>query len=211
MRRVWALAGARHAATAATVSAVRSPPRTFATTPRRLQTSLVEGPTTPSPPQHPQKQQQPAPANATTSQLQAIAQYTHAFAAVEGRRPRILLCSFDDDTAERRDDHFAISMADVGFDVDISPTRQSPAQVARQAVEADVHGIHVGVRTPAGAAALPRLLECLQQNAMDDVFVTATATSALEPVPAGVVCVRGDDFMSAAETIVRLLQESPAA
>lgn len=142
------------------------------------------------------------------TRLQAVAQYAHAFAAVEGRRPRILLCAIGDSAEEKRDDHFATAMADLGFDVDVGPARQTPAQIARQAVEADVHGIYVGVRSADGAAALPRLLECLRQNAADDIFVAAASVGAPTAVPPGVVSVKRDDFGSTAETFVRLLQSS---
>lgn len=150
-------------------------------------------------------------ANRESKELRAVAQYTHDFAEVEGRRPRILLCTFEDCTQGRPDDKFAIVMADLGFDVDIGPAKQSPEQIARQAVEADVHGIHVSVLTEAGAVPLQRLVDCLKQEDAEDIFVTVAAAEPPAVVPPRVVCVTRGDFVGAAETIKSLLQASDPA
>ena len=61
------------------------------------------------------------------------------FEAAEGRRPRILLAKMGQDGHDRGQKVVATGMADLGWDVDIGPLFQTPAEAARQAVEADVH------------------------------------------------------------------------
>ena len=61
------------------------------------------------------------------------------FAAANGRRPRILIAKMGQDGHDRGQKVIATAFADLGFDVDIGPLFQTPEEVARQAVEADVH------------------------------------------------------------------------
>ncbi|KPA79796.1 putative methylmalonyl-coenzyme a mutase [Leptomonas pyrrhocoris] len=143
-----------------------------------------------------------------SKELRAVAEYTHSFAEVEGRRPRILLCTFEDCSQGRPDDKFATVMADLGFDVDIGPSKQAPEQIARQAVEADVHGVHVSVLSDAGAAPLPHLVECLKQDGAEDVFVTVAAEAPPANMPRGAVYVKRGDFVGVAQTIMKLLHAS---
>ncbi|WP_281283541.1 methylmalonyl-CoA mutase family protein [Modestobacter excelsi] len=69
------------------------------------------------------------------------------FAEAEGRRPRILVAKTGQDGHDRGQKVIATAFADLGFDVDVGPPFQTPEEVARQAVEADVHV--VGVSSPA--------------------------------------------------------------
>ncbi|POM22407.1 Methylmalonyl-CoA mutase large subunit [Actinomadura rubteroloni] len=68
---------------------------------------------------------------------------TGAFAEAEGRRPRILVAKMGQDGHDRGQKVIATGFADLGFDVDVGPLFQTPAEVARQAVEADVHVVGV--------------------------------------------------------------------
>ena len=80
------------------------------------------------------------------------------FAEAEGRRPRILVAKMGQDGHDRGQKVIATAFADLGFDVDVGPLFQTPEEVARQAVEADVHVVGVSLarrRAPhpgAGAA-----------------------------------------------------------
>ena len=65
------------------------------------------------------------------------------FARAEGRRPRILVAKMGQDGHDRGQKVIATAFADLGFDVDVGPLFQTPAEVARQAVEADVHIVGV--------------------------------------------------------------------
>ena len=78
-----------------------------------------------------------------------------AFAEAEGRRPRILVAKMGQDGHDRGQKVIATAFADLGFDVDVGPLFQTPDEVARQAVEADVHvvGVVLARRRPPHARA----------------------------------------------------------
>jgi methylmalonyl-CoA mutase len=96
-----------------------------------------------------------------------------AFAHAEGRRPRLLVCKLGQDGHDRGMKVIASAFADLGFDVDIGPLFQMPEEVARQAVENDVHV--VGVSTQAGGhrTLVPQLVEALRAEGAGDVVVVA--------------------------------------
>ncbi len=94
-----------------------------------------------------------------------------AFADDEGRRPRILVAKLGQDGHDRGAKVIATSFADLGFDVDVGPLFQTPEEVARQAIENDVHA--VGVSTQAGGhkTLVPQLIEALRSQGGADVVV----------------------------------------
>ncbi len=75
--------------------------------------------------------------------VQRVLDATEAFARNEGRRPRILVAKIGQDGHDRGQKVIATAFADLGFDVDIGPLFATPEEVARQAVENDVHIIGV--------------------------------------------------------------------
>jgi methylmalonyl-CoA mutase len=83
------------------------------------------------------------------------------FAAEHGRRPRLLLAKLGQDGHDRGVKVVAAGLSDLGFDVDLGPLFQTPEDVARQALESDVH--FVGVSTQAGAhlTLVPELVQAL--------------------------------------------------
>jgi methylmalonyl-CoA mutase len=81
-------------------------------------------------------------------EFDAIRERVDAFAEAEGRRPRILVAKLGQDGHDRGMKVIATAFADFGFDVDIGPLFQVPKEVARQAIENDVHVI--GVSSQAG-------------------------------------------------------------
>ena len=83
---------------------------------------------------------------------------TDAFEEEHGRRPRILMAKMGQDGHDRGQKVLATAFADLGFDVDVGPLFQTPAEVARQAVEADVH--IVGVNSLAAGHLTPRAASC---------------------------------------------------
>ncbi len=93
------------------------------------------------------------------------------FAADEGRRPRILVAKLGQDGHDRGAKVIATAFADLGFDVDVAPLFQTPEEVARQAVENDVH--IVGISTQAGGhkTLVPQLIEALKREGSADVVV----------------------------------------
>ena len=93
------------------------------------------------------------------------------FAKNDGRRPRILVAKIGQDGHDRGAKIVATGFADIGFDVDIGPLFQTPEEVARQAVENDVH--IVGVSTLAGGhkTLVPKLIEELKNYGRDDILI----------------------------------------
>ncbi len=93
------------------------------------------------------------------------------FAALEGRRPRILVAKLGQDGHDRGAKVIATSFADLGFDVDIGPLFQTPAEVARQALENDVH--IVGISSLAGGhkSLVPEVIEELGKLGRADIMV----------------------------------------
>ncbi|MBO3273289.1 methylmalonyl-CoA mutase [Hymenobacter defluvii] len=95
------------------------------------------------------------------------------FAAREGRRPRMLVAKMGQDGHDRGSKIIATSFADVGFDVDIAPLFQTPAEVARQATENDVHVVGVSSLAAGHKTLIPQLLAELRQLDRADILVIA--------------------------------------
>ena len=93
------------------------------------------------------------------------------FSKNDGRRPRILVAKIGQDGHDRGAKIVATGFADIGFDVDIGPLFQTPEEVARQAVENDVH--IVGISTLAGGhkTLVPKLIEELKNYGRDDILI----------------------------------------
>ncbi len=94
-----------------------------------------------------------------------------AFAAEEGRRPRILVVKMGQDGHDRGAKVIATSFADIGFDVDIGPLFQTPDEAARQAVENDVHVIGVSSQAAGHKTLVPQLVDELRRQGAGDILV----------------------------------------
>lgn len=105
--------------------------------------------------------------------LEQARKMTQSFAEKYGRRPRILVAKMGQDGHDRGAKVIATSFADIGFDVDIGPLFQTPDEVAKQAVENDVH--FVGISSLAGGhkTLIPELIEELKKQGRDDIQVIA--------------------------------------
>jgi methylmalonyl-CoA mutase len=95
------------------------------------------------------------------------------FAAREGRRPRMLVAKMGQDGHDRGAKIIATSFADVGFDVDLAPLFQTPAEVARQAVDNDVHVVGVSSLAAGHNTLLPQLIRELANEGRPDILVIA--------------------------------------
>jgi methylmalonyl-CoA mutase len=93
------------------------------------------------------------------------------FAEAEGRRPRILVAKMGQDGHDRGQKVIATAFADLGFDVDVGPLFQTPAEVARQAVEADVHVVGVSSLAAGHLTLVPELREALAALDRPDIVV----------------------------------------
>ena len=94
-----------------------------------------------------------------------------AFEAADGRRPRILLAKMGQDGHDRGQKVIASAFADLGWDVDIGPLFQTPAEAARQAVEADVHVIGASSLAAGHLTLVPELREELAALGRDDIMI----------------------------------------
>ncbi|MVM31037.1 methylmalonyl-CoA mutase [Spirosoma sp. HMF4905] len=95
------------------------------------------------------------------------------FAELDGRRPRILVAKMGQDGHDRGAKVIATSFADLGFDVDMGPLFQTPAEVARQAAENDVHIVGVSSLAAGHKTLVPQLIEELKKIGRDDILVIA--------------------------------------
>jgi methylmalonyl-CoA mutase len=93
------------------------------------------------------------------------------FAEAEGRRPRILVAKMGQDGHDRGQKVIATAFADLGFDVDVGPLFQTPGEVARQAVEADVHVVGVSSLAAGHLTLVPELRDALAALDRPDIVV----------------------------------------
>ncbi|MGD9526278.1 MAG: cobalamin-dependent protein, partial [Pseudonocardia sp.] len=93
------------------------------------------------------------------------------FAEQEGRQPRILVAKMGQDGHDRGQKVIATAFADLGFDVDVGPLFQTPAEVARQAVEADVHVIGASSLAAGHLTLVPELRAELAKLDREDIMV----------------------------------------
>jgi methylmalonyl-CoA mutase len=93
------------------------------------------------------------------------------FAGAEGRRPRILVAKMGQDGHDRGAKVIATAFADIGFDVDMGPLFQTPREVARSAVESDVHVVGVSSLAAGHRTLVPQLIEELRRQGREDILV----------------------------------------
>lgn len=98
-------------------------------------------------------------------------QLANAFAKQEGRRPRIMIAKMGQDGHDRGAKVVATGYADVGFDVDIGPLFQTPAEAAKQAVENDVHILGVSSLAAGHKTLVPQVIEELKKHGREDIMV----------------------------------------
>ncbi len=95
------------------------------------------------------------------------------FAKQEGRRPRIMVAKMGQDGHDRGAKVIATSFADLGFDVDITPLFQTPEEVAKQAVENDVHVVGASSLAAGHKTLVPQLIKELKKQGREDIMVIA--------------------------------------
>jgi methylmalonyl-CoA mutase len=93
------------------------------------------------------------------------------FALQEGRRPRIMIAKMGQDGHDRGAKVVATGYADLGFDVDIGPLFQTPAEVAKQAVENDVHILGVSSLAAGHKTLVPQVIDELKKYDREDIIV----------------------------------------
>ncbi len=103
--------------------------------------------------------------------FQAAQALADKFAELDGRRPRIMVAKLGQDGHDRGAKVIATSFADLGFDVDVGPLFQTPAEAARQAVENDVHILGISSLAAGHKTLVPQTLEALKTLGRDDILV----------------------------------------
>src|SRR5699024_12597949 len=104
-------------------------------------------------------------------EIEEMQRMTEEFLENEGRRPRILVAKMGQDGHDRGAKVVASSYADLGFDVDIGPLFQTPAETAAQAVENDEHVIGVSSLAAGHKTLVPQLMEELQKLGRKDILI----------------------------------------
>jgi methylmalonyl-CoA mutase len=98
---------------------------------------------------------------------------TRLFAEKEGRQPRIMIAKMGQDGHDRGAKVVSTGYADIGFDVDIGPLFQTPAEAARQAVENDVHVLGVSSLAAGHKTLIPQVIDELKKHGREDILVIA--------------------------------------
>ncbi|MDB4044370.1 methylmalonyl-CoA mutase [Emcibacteraceae bacterium] len=136
-----------------------------------------------------------------------------AFAEKVGRRPRILVAKMGQDGHDRGAKIIATAFADIGFDVDVGPLFQTPAETAREAIENDVHIIGVSSQAAGHKTLIPSLINALRVEGVDDILVVAGGVIPThdydELYKAGVSAIfgPGTNIPDAASKVIDVLEE----
>ncbi|MEQ1786843.1 MAG: methylmalonyl-CoA mutase [Acidimicrobiales bacterium] len=136
-----------------------------------------------------------------------------AFAQEEGRRPRLLVAKMGQDGHDRGAKVVGTAFADLGFDVDFGPLFETPAEVARAAIENDVHVVGVSSQAAGHKTLVPQLIEELRANGGGDILVVCGGVIPPqdydELYAAGVVAIfgPGTNLSTAAVSVLELLRE----
>jgi len=135
------------------------------------------------------------------------------FAAAHGRRPRMLVAKIGQDGHDRGAKVIATAFADLGFDVDIGTLFQTPEEVARQAVENDVHVVGVSTQSGGHKTLVPQLIKELRRLGAEDIIVTvggivpARDYAFLEQAGVKAVFGPGTRIPKAARRVLQLIRE----
>ena len=141
-----------------------------------------------------------------------------AFAKTEGRRPRMLVAKMGQDGHDRGAKVIATAFADLGFDVDMGPLFQTPAEAARDAIENDVHVVGVSSQAAGHKTLVPMLIDELKKAGANNILVVCGGVIPPQDYDmlneAGVAAIfgPGTNIPSAARKVLALIAEkSPNA
>ena len=140
-----------------------------------------------------------------------IEEHISSFTKNFGRRPRILVAKLGQDGHDRGAKVIATSFADMGFDVDIGPLFQTPEEVAKQAIENDVHIIGVSTQAAGHKTLVPMLIEALKNEQADNVIVVCGGIIPEKDIPdlksqgVGAVFGPGTSISEAAMEVIKLI------
>lgn len=142
----------------------------------------------------------------------AIQKSVEDFAAEEGRRPRMLVVKMGQDGHDRGAKVIATAFADIGFDVDVGPLFQTPAEAAQDAVDNDVHVIGISSQAAGHKTLAPQLIDALKDKDAEDILVICGGVIPQQDYEflqkAGVKAIfgPGTNIPEAAQDILRLIR-----
>ena len=119
-----------------------------------------------------------------TATIDRVLAATGAFADAEGRRPRILIAKMGQDGHDRGQKVVVTAFADLGFDVDVGPLFSTPAEVAQQAVDNDVHLVGVNSLAAGHLTLVPALRDALAELGRPDILIVVGGVIPPADIPA---------------------------
>ncbi len=146
----------------------------------------------------------------------AIQASVEAFAEDEGRRPRMLVVKMGQDGHDRGAKVIATAFADIGFDVDVGPLFQTPAEAAQDAIDNDVHVIGISSQAAGHKTLAPKLVQALKDAGAGDIIVICGGVIPQQDYQflydSGVKAIfgPGTNIPKAAEDILRLIRQAKA-
>ncbi len=146
----------------------------------------------------------------------AIQKSVEEFAEVEGRRPRMLVVKMGQDGHDRGAKVIATAFADIGFDVDVGPLFQTPAEAAQDAVDNDVHVIGISSQAAGHKTLAPQLIAALKEAGAEDILVICGGVIPQQDYQflydAGVKAIfgPGTNIPEAAQDIMKLIAQTRA-
>lgn len=144
----------------------------------------------------------------------AIQKSVEDFAEAEGRRPRMLVVKMGQDGHDRGAKVIATAFADIGFDVDVGPLFQTPAEAAQDAVDNDVHVIGISSQAAGHKTLAPQLVTALKEAGAEDILVICGGVIPQQDYQflydAGVKAIfgPGTNIPKAAQDILTLIRET---
>ncbi|MEX0312354.1 MAG: methylmalonyl-CoA mutase [Tateyamaria sp.] len=144
----------------------------------------------------------------------AIQKSVEDFAEAEGRRPRMLVVKMGQDGHDRGAKVIATAFADIGFDVDVGPLFQTPAEAAQDAVDNDVHVVGISSQAAGHKTLAPQLVQALKDAGADDIIVICGGVIPQQDYTflydAGVKAIfgPGTNIPDAAQHILKIIRET---
>jgi len=149
--------------------------------------------------------------------FQKIQSDIEEFEQEQGRRPRMLVVKLGQDGHDRGAKVIATAFADIGFDVDVGPLFQTPAEAAKDAVESDVHVIGISSQAAGHKTLVPQIIAELKEQGADDILVVCGGVIPAQDYDtlyeAGVSAIYGPgtNIPGAAAEVLELIRKQQAA
>jgi methylmalonyl-CoA mutase len=147
---------------------------------------------------------------------QALQREVQRFAEAQGRPPRLLVAKLGQDGHDRGAKVIAAGLSDLGFDVDLGPLFQTPVEVARAAIDNDVHIVGISTQAGAHSTLVPELIERLREQNAADVLVVCGGIipkadhPALEAAGVSAIFEPGTPLPEVAKKLLELLRVNPS-